>query len=195
MEQALGLPDWEAVRAEFPAIGLSVYLNTAGGGPLPRSVAAAGIGFYEEMRDVGDRLWPVWLERVEETRAKVANYINAPADCVAFTPNTSYAMNLVAGYLRQRGVTSVVSMADSFPAITVPLAHHGFDTTLLPSAADGTVTADDVRNALTNHTGALVVSSVEYGTGYAHELRALRDICDEHRLPFVVDARWLIPRG
>ena len=96
MKHGLSLPDWNAVREEFPAIGRSVYLNTAGGAPLPRSVASAGIRFYEEMRDIGDSMWPVWLERVEETRAKTARLINAPDECVAFVPTTSHAINVVA---------------------------------------------------------------------------------------------------
>lgn len=181
-------PDWDAVRDEFPMIESSVYLNTAGGAPIPRSVAAAGARFYEEMRDVGDAMWPVWLERVERVRAKAAALMGAPASSIAFVPTSSAAMNIVAGYMQAAGVMSVVSMADSFPSIVVPLKHWGFDVSWVPSSSDGAVEINDVATHVTPDTGALVVSSVEYGTSFAHDLREMSRLCRRHDLAFVVDA-------
>lgn len=186
------VPDWQRVRADFPAIGDTVYLNTAGGAPLPVPVAAAATGFYEEMRDVGDRLWPEWLARVETARDTVAAFLNAPRECIAFVPTTSHGMNLAAGYLRDAGVRGVVLPADSFPAVSVPLGHAGFDLGLVPSGADGTVEVEDVAAALRADTGAVATSAVEYGTGFRHDLAALRDMCREHDLPLVVDATQCI---
>ncbi|WTX00876.1 aminotransferase class V-fold PLP-dependent enzyme (plasmid) [Streptomycetaceae bacterium NBC_01309] len=181
-------PDWNAVRRQFPAVGSTVYLNTAGGAPIPRSVAAAGARFYEEMRDAGDVMWPAWLERVEQVRHQVADFLNADPRSIAFAPSSSAAMNVIAGYLRGAGITSVVSMADSFPSIVVPLKHWGFDVSWVPSAADGTVDLETVASYIEPQSGALVVSSVEYGTSFAHDLDGLNHLCREHKLSYIVDA-------
>lgn len=179
--------DWRAIRAQFPAIGESVYLNTAGGAPLAESIAAEGIRFYEEIRDIGDKMWDQWLQRVEDARQSIASFVNATPHSIAFVANSSLAMNMVVGYLTTDGVTEVVTMADSFPSITVPLAHHGTRVRMVESMPDGSVTVDMVASTLTDRTGALIVSAVEYGTGYHHDLYALRDLCEERGLAFVID--------
>ena len=52
--------------------------------------------YYDEMLEHGDNLYDTWLERTEETRTTVANYLGAEAYEIAFTTNTSHGMNLIA---------------------------------------------------------------------------------------------------
>lgn len=180
--------NWLDVRAQFPAIGRTVYLNTAGGGPLPVPVGAAGAAFYEEMRDIGDSMWPVWLDRLEHVRSIAAAYLNASADTIAFAPHTSYAMNVAGGYLRDVGISRVVTPTAGFPAIPVSLAQQGLEVVSVPVGPDGAVSFEDVRAALGDAGTALAVSAVDYGTGYRYDLSALRDLCREAAAPFLVDA-------
>ena len=81
--------DWSEARALFPAVGQSVYLNTAGGGPLSAPSAAAGRAYYEQSLRDGDVHWDEWLEQVQEARRKLSGCINARPRNIAFMANAS----------------------------------------------------------------------------------------------------------
>jgi cysteine desulfurase / selenocysteine lyase len=178
--------DWERVRGEFPAALEYVYLNGAAASPIPRSVARAGARYYEEMAAAGDLPWEKWLDATEAVRRSFASWINAPSPCIAFTLNTSVAMNLIAGILGKRG--SVVTMSDEFPAATLPWLHQGYAVTFVPSQEDGTIPPELVRAAIRPDTRVLVCSQVQFATGFRSDLLGLRQLCDERGLTFVVDA-------
>ncbi len=154
--------DWQAVRREFPVTEQLAYLNSAGAGPVSRASMAAATQFYQETLETGDRHWFVWLERRERARAAVARLINAEPDEIAFTTNTSSGMNLIIDALEDRG--EVVSCALEFPVSTIPWMHRGIQVHLLPTPS-GELNADDVERALTERTGVICLSHVQYSNG------------------------------
>src|SRR5712691_6704215 len=87
--------DWEAIRQQFPVTSRVAYLNTAAAGPLSRRVTEAATGYYQQMRDDADVHWDEWLERREQVRRRIAEFINAEPDEVALTTNTSSGMNVI----------------------------------------------------------------------------------------------------
>ena len=89
-------PSWDEVRKDFPALQRRVYLNSAATGLPPPSVRAAVDRFYRELEEGGDVHWDDWMERREQVRARVAALIGAEAEEIAFAPNTSTGMNLIA---------------------------------------------------------------------------------------------------
>ena len=56
-----------------------------------------------------------WLARREETRARIAKFINAEPDEVAFTTNTSSGMNVIVDALQGHG--EVISSELEFPVL------------------------------------------------------------------------------
>lgn len=85
-----------AVRAELPATGAGIYLNTGSAGPLPLVAERA-------MREIAERElrlgradpshWEEQDQRREETRATLAAVIGAPVGSVALTHATSTGMS------------------------------------------------------------------------------------------------------
>lgn len=178
--------DWRQARKLFPAVEHSVYLNTAGGGPLSERSAAAGREYYElSLRD-GDVHWDEWLDQVEQTRRKLARFLNARPRNVAFVANASTGLGIAAHMLRGRG--RVLAVTDEFPSCTLPFLQLGYEVDFVPTAGDGTVRRRDLAAACTAETAVLAVSFVQYKSGFRNDLAHLGELCREHDIAFVVDA-------
>ena len=180
------MTDWSAVRALFPALNKQVYLNTAGGAPIPRRTAEAGKRYYEQTFLDGDVHWDDWLQQVEETRRKVAGLLNTSPTNVAFLSNCSAGLNFAAHMLKGRG--SVLTVTDEFPSCTLPWLQLGFEVAFVEADRDGSVPVETIEAAISEKTGVLVISHVQYKTGFRHNLAALGRICQENDMAFVVDA-------
>jgi len=73
-----------ASRAEFPVTKRMLYLDAAHQAPLASSVRNALIRFLDEGHQFGGPK-PVWLQRVEEVRARGARFFIADYSEIAFT--------------------------------------------------------------------------------------------------------------
>jgi selenocysteine lyase/cysteine desulfurase len=175
--------DWERIREDFPVTQTLSYLNTAATGPVPRIVLKAATDFYRELEETGDRRWFDWLAKREEARASVARLINAEPDEIAFTINTSTGMNLIIDALEGRG--EVISAELEFPVSTVTWKHRGVGVHLLKARA-GELAAEDVRAAMTERTGVICLSHVQYSNGLRAPLAEIGACKGEHA--FVVNA-------
>lgn len=154
--------DWQIVRRDFPVTERLAYLNSAGAGPVSRASMDAAMEFYRETLETGDRHWFEWLERRERARAAIAKLINAEPDEIAFTTNTSTGMNLIIDALQTRG--EVISCELEFPVSTIPWMHRGVRVHLL-KAGGGELSAGDVRAGMTERTGVICLSHVQYSNG------------------------------
>ncbi|HVF29104.1 MAG TPA: aminotransferase class V-fold PLP-dependent enzyme, partial [Pyrinomonadaceae bacterium] len=154
--------NWEALRADFPVTETLAYLNSAGAGPVPRFVAEAAAGYYEQLMREGDARWFEWLQRRESARARLAELINAEPDEIAFTTNTSSGMNLIVDALEKSG--EVVSCDLEFPVSTIPWMHRGINVRLVKSI-EGEVKVDEVLGATGAKTGVICLSHVQYSNG------------------------------
>lgn len=177
--------DWNEIRAQFPAITCSTYLNSASASPISKEAAEVGKLFYDDVLLHGDSNWAEWLKKVEEAREKVANLINADKSEIAFIPNTSYGMNLVAEMLEGKG--EVITMNDEFPSSTLPWINRNFKLDfVMPEGC--TYTLGVIRQSLKKNIKILVTSHVQFSTGFKQDLVGLGDFCREKNLIYVVNA-------
>ena len=175
--------DWQSVRREFPVTGRAAYLNTAATGPVPGRVAEAAAEFYRGVAETGDAAWAEWVRRREGVRESIARLINAEPDEIGLTTNTSAGMNLIIDALEGRG--EVISCELEFPTSTVTWMHRGVPVRLLP-ALGGVVRAEDVRAAMTDRTGVICLSHVQYSNGLRLPLSEIGEAKGRHA--FVVNA-------
>src|SRR5260221_2199669 len=96
------MTDWSEIRQHFPVTERVAYLNSAAAGPVSRASQAAAAGYYEKMMRDGDVHWNQWLADREAIREKLARFINAEPEEVAFTTNTSSGMNVIVDALGHR---------------------------------------------------------------------------------------------
>jgi selenocysteine lyase/cysteine desulfurase len=175
--------DWQKVRREFPVTERLAYLNSAGAGPVSRASLEAAMRFYRETLESGDRHWFDWLKRRESARACVARLINAEPDEIAFTINTSTGMNLIIDALEGRG--EVISCELEFPVSTVPWMHRGIGVNRL-RARGGELSSAEVSAAMSERTGVICLSHVQYSNGFRAPLAEIGAAKSGHA--FVVNA-------
>jgi selenocysteine lyase/cysteine desulfurase len=171
--------DWERIRRDFPVTERVAYLNSAGGGPIARVVAYEAARFYREMMMEGDAGWDEWLARREEIRRRVAAYINAEPEEIAFTTNTSSGMNLIVDALAERG--EVISCELEFPVSTIPWMHRGVPVHLTGTTA-GVLETEAIERAMNKRTAVISISHVQYSNGFRADLEELGKAKGDHAL-------------
>lgn len=171
--------DWERIRQQFPVTDRVAYLNTAAAGPVSRRVYEAASGYYQQMMEEGDRHWDDWLARRESVRKRIAEFINAEPDEVALTTNTSSGINVIIDALEGRG--EVLSCELEFPTSTLPWMNRRVPVHLL-KAVDGELRFDDLCHAMTERTGIISLSHVQYSNGFRINLEQLGQIKKQHAL-------------
>jgi cysteine desulfurase / selenocysteine lyase len=181
--------DVAAVRDDFPAAERILYLDTAHQAPLARSVRDALLRFYEEGLYAGGPK-PMWLDRVEEVRGRVARFINADPDEIAFTKNTSEGLNIAANAIPFRPGDNVLMVHGDHPNNAyafLNLRRKGVDVRFIPLESE-TADATTFLPHIDDRTRAISISHVTFHAGHRFALEGIGRLCAEHRLYFVVDA-------
>ena len=104
-----GEPDWDALRAEFPATGHYTYLDIGRKALLPRVVKTSTESWLDDVyTNIGERAFA--MSGQEETRDAVADVFGAPASNVSLVKNTSEGISIVAaGFPWAEGDNVVIS--------------------------------------------------------------------------------------
>jgi cysteine desulfurase/selenocysteine lyase len=173
------MTDCGEIRLDFPVCERTVYLNSAAAGPVPRPAMEAAAKFYREMMEEGDARWDEWLERREVVRRRIAAFINAEPDEVAFTTNTSSGMNLIVDALEGRG--EVISCDLEFPVTTITWLHRGVRVHLVKTV-EGELRLADVRQTMNDQTAIICLSHVQYSNGFRTDLEELGRSKSNHTL-------------
>src|SRR5205814_3754115 len=171
--------DWNEIRQRFPVTERVAYLNSAAAGPVSIASQAAATGYYEKMMRDGDVHWNRWLADREAVRKKIAAFINAEPEEIAFTTNTSQGMNVIVDALEDRG--EVISSELEFPVTTVPWMHRRIPVHLLKADA-GEVRVEDVRDAMNDKTAVIALSHVQFSNGCRIDPTAFGAIKGRHAL-------------
>src|SRR5713226_4124819 len=171
--------NWDGIRKQFPVTERFAYLNSAAAGPVSRASQEAAAGYYERMTSDGDVHWNRWLADRETIRRKLAAFINAEPEEIAFTTNTSSGMNVIVDALEDRG--EVISSELEFPVTTLPWMHRRIPVHLLP-AVKGEVRIEDVAHAMTHDTGIIALSHVQFSNGLRIGPQEFGEIKDRHAL-------------
>lgn len=124
MPSALTKPPYEldAVRREFPVVDEVVYLNTGTAGVCPLSVSER---LWESMRafELGGESpsgWGAACQRMEEARARLAAYLGATTEEIAFTRNATDGVNLVVEGVQWRDGDEVLLSDQEHPSMLFP---------------------------------------------------------------------------
>jgi len=161
----------EIPRKEIPALADNDYafLNSGGSGPPTRDVIEAGREAEEFC------LGPAYLEGVgffarqgeanARARGAAARLVNAGAEDLALTQNTTHGMNLGIFSLDWRAGDEAISVSSEHPGCIAPLheTQTRFGVTL--KLVDPPVTPEKVRAAMTSRTRLVALSHVDWTTG------------------------------
>jgi cysteine desulfurase / selenocysteine lyase len=171
--------DWVQIRKQFPVTERLAYLNSAAAGPVSISTRQAAADYYDKMMRDGDVHWNRWWAEREAIRNRIAQFINAEPDEIAFTTNTSSGMNVIVDALE--GCGEVISSELEFPVTTLPWMNRRIPVHLAP-AVDGEMRIDQVQKAMTRQTGVIALSHVQFSNGFRARPEELGKIKGDHAL-------------
>jgi cysteine desulfurase/selenocysteine lyase len=179
-----------SLDSEFPVRQNLVYFNHAAVTPLPRRVAEAIGAHNENVRDRGATDWRRWYSGIEETRATIARFIGASPEEVAFLPNTSWGLNLVAQAFPWKEGDNVVTDDMEFPSNAYPwlaLEKRGVECRLAANRG-GRVTLEAIAEKVDSRTRIVAVSWVAFHNGFVFPIEEISLFCRERGILFVLDA-------
>jgi len=155
--------DWDAIRAEFPALSRWTYLNTATFGQLPRCATEAVARHWARRDETACGDFLDWFDDADRLRACLARLINATVDDIAFVPSAAHALSLVVNGLGLAGFgdsTNVVTLQGDFP-----------NQLYLPKLRE--VPWEKFYEAIDAHTKLIAISEVNYATGFRPPLAGI----------------------
>lgn len=174
-----------------------IYLDAAATTPVRREVLQAmwplltsEYGNPSSHHTVGESA----ARALDYARTLVAAELNCKPSDVVFTSGGTEADNLAIkgiALARPKG-KHVVASAIEHPAVLETLDYlrrlHGFRITLLPVTAEGLVTEEVLRGALTPETTLCTIMYANNEVGTVQPLAALAAVCREQGVPFHTDA-------
>ena len=108
------------MRLQMPIAETIAYFDHAAVAPISGPAQQAMVQWAREAAEEGSHAWPTWAGRVEQVRKRVAGMIAADPDEIAFVPNTTAGINLVAEGLDWKSGDNVVTLANEFPSNLYP---------------------------------------------------------------------------
>ena len=165
-----------------------IYLNTASCGLLLPETIQPSADFYnamltessaaaEHVRDKG-------LPGIRET---VAEFIKSPVENLAFIPNFSFGLNSLVQSLK--GTERVLLYDQDYPSLLEPFRINKFPITWIDSPDGFTIETDRLKALIIEQKiELLVISHVQWLTGFTLDLQDIGTFCRNHKVWFIVDA-------
>jgi selenocysteine lyase/cysteine desulfurase len=153
-------------------------------------VVAAIRRYLQERHESNVENFRAFQPIVESARARVASLLGTSIGRVEFAPNTSYALNVLAGGLDWRPGDRVAVPSCEFPANVYPflnLRPLGVEVDFIPHHS-GAVSLEAVEQSIRPQTRLLTISWVQYLSGYRADLASLGSLCRDRGVLFCVDA-------
>src|SRR5437867_2390422 len=173
------MPDWTALRAEFPLLDRCVYFNACSLGPLPRRGMAALQSYAADSDARATPVWfTTWLPLLDRFRARVADLLNAPSGSTAIAPSVSVALTTLAtGLPLPPGRDKVLIGELDFPTIGHQwLSRPGFQVEFVPSEDGMTIPPEAFAERIDSRTALVTTTHLFYTTGYLQQdVRAIAD--------------------
>ena len=176
------IPDWKALRAEFPALANWTFLNTATYGQMPRSAADAMNRHLARRDELACDDYLKWFDDMDAIRESCARLVNCKAPDIAFVISASTGLSaLVMGLPWQSG-DEVLTLDDEFPNqlyVSAMLARFG--------AGLRTVAWPEFYQSVNERTRLVVLSTVNYATGFRPPLEEISRFLRERGVLLYVD--------
>ena len=182
------LPDFGAIRRQFPTLDNWVYLDTAAKAPLPKCAEEAMISYMADMwEQVGERAFSI--QEIERARETLARLVGVSPSTVSFLKNTSEGINIVAHGLGLEAGDKVLISEFEHSACVLPwrrLEKIGVEVVVV-RGSDGRIPPESFIEKMDDRTRAVGVSWVAYGNGYRFDIPAIAAACRERDIVLAVD--------
>jgi len=188
------MTDWEKIRSDFPITQNMTYFQSAAMSPLPIPVFKAVQREYRKLMRQGDIHWHKDIQKFRKLCGDLAELIQTTGENIAFVPNTSSAMSLLAASFKNQiqKPFNIVSMEDEFPASTLGYEYQGVEMRYV-QPVEARYPVESILRMTDRDTLAVVTSHVQYATGFRQDLKALGQELKKRRILFIVNATQSFP--
>jgi selenocysteine lyase/cysteine desulfurase len=157
--------NWKSIRAEFPALANWTYLNSATYGQVSLRAQAAVAKHFQHRDELACTDFISWFDEIDEIRALIGRLIHCEGSDIAFTLTASAALSQFLGGIDWRPGDRIVTLADEFP-------NHYYYARWLAARGVELIEADEI-DSLPERTRAVVISTVNYTSGYRPDCAAV----------------------
>jgi cysteine desulfurase/selenocysteine lyase len=166
--------DWNAIRAEFPALSHWTHLNTATFGQIPLAATAAIAGHCAHRDELACSDFLNWYDDADRLRGSLARLLNASDEDIAFSPSAAHVLGTVVGGLELRAGDSILTLQDEFP-----------NQLYQPQLRE--VPWSEFYGAIDQSVKLVAISEVNYATGFRPPLAELSRVLKARGIPLFVD--------
>jgi selenocysteine lyase/cysteine desulfurase len=178
----MSTPDWAKVRAEFPALANWTFLNTATFGQLPRCAADAMAQHLARRDELACADFLAWYDDADQIRTACARLINCSASDVAFVPSASAGLAYLTQGLDWKPGDEVLTLENEFPNqlyVSALLQRFGARLRAVPWS--------QFDESVNGHTRAVLLSTVNYATGFRPPLEDISSFLARREVLLYVD--------
>ena len=200
------------VRKQFPMLTNNikmqnkplVFLDNCSTTFKPQCVIDAEIEYYTKTTSNshrGDYDLSVQMDlKIEETRKRIAHFINCEPNEVVFTSGATAGLNLVAfGYglmFLKQGDEIIISelehASNILPWFNVA-KHTGAVIKYLPFDEQGRLTVDNLKKVISNKTKIVSIANIGNVIGYITDVKGMAKVAHEYGAIMVVDGAQSVP--
>jgi selenocysteine lyase/cysteine desulfurase len=182
--------NWQDLRQQMPVAGEVAYFDHAAVSPLPQPTRQAVLDWVDQAACQGVLVWNDWAENVERVRGQVARMLAADLEEIAFVPNTSSGIQLVAEGFPWREGDNLVTLANEFPSNLYPwmnLKDRGVETRMV-AVEQAAPDLDRLMEACDARTRVITVSWVSFCTGWRLDIAELVEQAHRRGILVFLDA-------
>jgi cysteine desulfurase len=174
-----------------------VYLDHNATTPIRQEIIDGLIAFYRDTRSFGNpsssyAIGGLGYDVIHRSRRRIAKCLKVEPKEIYFTGSGTEANNLaIKGIAGKHGSGHIISTNVEHPSVgstLKALEAEGYAVTYLPVAADGTLSADAVAQAITDETILVTIMAANNEIGTVYPIAEIGAICQEKGIPFHVDA-------
>ncbi|MFP6750702.1 MAG: aminotransferase class V-fold PLP-dependent enzyme [Pirellulaceae bacterium] len=174
----------------MPVAEAVAYFDHAAVSPLPEPTRQAVRDWVDQAACQGVLVWNQWADNLEKVRVQAAGMLAADATEIAFVPNTSSGIQLVAEGFPWREGDNLVTLENEFPSNLYPwmnLKDRGVETRMV--AVEETVPdLDQLLEACDHRTRLITVSWVSFCTGWRLNIAELVEQAHRRGILVFLDA-------
>ena len=180
----------EEIRSDFPILKKIIYLDSASTSLTPTPVVEAMNDYYYNYNaNLGRGAYEIAIkasQNVEESRKKIANFINGSENEVVFTQNTTGAINTVANGLNFEKndniiITNIEHHSNFIPWLNIEKkTNNNVNVKIANADSDGILDPIAIENLIDSNTKLVTITHVSNSMGSCQDIKEISKIVHEH---------------
>ncbi|OQD59370.1 cysteine desulfurase [Methanobrevibacter arboriphilus JCM 13429 = DSM 1125] len=186
----------EKIRNDFPILKNITYLDSASTSLTPKPVVEAIDDYYYNYNaNIGRGAYKTAIktgQKVENTREKIANLINASNDEIIFTQNTTSAINTLAnGFSFEKNNNIVISNIEHhsnyIPWLNIEKTNDlSIDVKIAEADSNGIIDPLRIDELIDDNTKIVAITHVSNSIGSCQDIEEISKIVHEHEDVYIL---------